>query len=254
MSRPTYYTDTLEQLRRFDAAKAKKDEQKKVDEMRYLLPQGHGSGLNADMLDNYHAQDLLREMDSKIAGIRRGGHGGGGFPNNENNWEDLRFPVSGIRLGGAAPPTFQAYRGGAVLSFSSSVNQYVYVTAQMPHSRTDDSEIIPHIHWTIPVKGGEGAAENVKWDLTYSWANIGDTFPVQSSDSETRNVASDAANEHLLTAWDDIDGTDKELSSMLIMSIMRDTTVVGDYADVALMLEFDIHYKQDKLGSDLDHP
>ena len=166
-----------------------------------------------------------------------------------NNWEDLRFPVSAIRLGGASPATAQAYRGGEVLAFANNVNQYVYLTAQLPHSWVEGSNITAHIHWTIPAGGLGGGAENVKWDLTYSWANMNASFPVQSSATLTRNVASVAANTHLYDAWVELNGAGKTMSSMIIISIKRDTTVANNYGSAALLLEFDIHYRQDSIGS-----
>jgi hypothetical protein len=168
---------------------------------------------------------------------------------NDNNWEDLRFPVSAIRLGGTAPASDQGYRGGMVLSFSSAVDNYVYLTIQLPHSWREGDNVTAHIHWTIPVGGLGGGAENVKWDLTYSWANMDDTFPVQSSETMTRNVATIAANTHLYDEWVELNGAGKTTSSMIIISIKRDTTVANDYASTALLLEFDIHYRQDRFGS-----
>jgi hypothetical protein len=85
--------------------------------------------------------------------------------------------------------------------------------------------------------------------MTYSWANVGDTFPVQSAQSFTLNVAGIPANRHLYNEWVELDGALKTRSSMIIISVMRDTSVANDYASSALLLEFDIHYRQDKLGS-----
>lgn len=251
-----YYTDVLEAQKRFDRIRAERDERKRVEGIRGAIPQGHNSGLDADMVDGYHADDLLQEVDDRISRVPKRGAvgGGGGFPTNLNNWEDLRFPVSAIRLGGAAPATAQAYRGGEVLSFASNVSNYVYLTAQIPHSRIEDSNIRCHIHWLIPVGGMGGGAENVKWDLTYSWANIDGSFPVQTADAVTRNVASDPANKHLYSSWKEIDGVGKEASSMMVISVKRDVTVANDYASAALLLEFDIHFKQDKLGTDVEFP
>lgn len=237
-----YYTDTLEQLRRFDSIRKDAEQRKKVEDLQQTLPQGHNSGLDADMVDRHHYEDIMNEVDEKISRIPRHGVVGGGggstllygtgvpdaslsfdgayyldttdldlyfkiagawviiasfaptFPTNANNWEDLRFPASAIRVGGASPATEQAYRGGIVLSFASNIKQYAYMVAQLPHSRIDDSDLLCHIHWTTPVAGMGGAAENVKWDLTYSWADIFDTFPVQSSDSLTADVSSEPAN------------------------------------------------------------
>lgn len=301
--KPIYYTDALEQMRRFEAVKRDAEQRRKVEELRALLPQGHGSGLDADTVDSYHADELLKIMDDRIAGIPRHGFAGGGggstliygsgipanslsfdgayylhttvndlyykvagawvliasfgagFPTNANNWEDLRFPSNNIRLSGAAPATDQAYRGGVVLSFASNQTQFAYLTAQIPHNRTDDSDVVPHIHWTIPVAGlGGGSAENVKWNITYSWANYDDTFPAQSSDSVTVDVRNTPANRNIMTKWAPVPGVGMTFSSMMIISISRDVTVANDYGSAALLTEFDIHYKQDKLGTTNEDP
>jgi hypothetical protein len=174
---------------------------------------------------------------------------GNGDPFGGNNWEDLRFPSNNIRLSGAAPASDQAYRGGVVLSFSSVTDNYVYLTVQMPHSWREGDNVTAHIHWTIPVGGLGGVAENVKWDLTYSWANMNASFPVQSTASFTRNVATVTANTHLLNDWVELNGAGKTRSSMIILSVKRDTSVANDYASTALLLEFDIHYRQNRFGS-----
>jgi hypothetical protein len=79
MSDKIYYTDTLAAAKRFEKAKTELLERKRVEDIRAAIPQGHNSGLNADMVDDYHASDLLREVSDMIARIpHRGGGGGGG--------------------------------------------------------------------------------------------------------------------------------------------------------------------------------
>lgn len=72
------YTDSLAISRRFEEVKAKKLQQMKEDDIRKAIPRGHNSGLDADTVDEYHAEDLLKEIDDRIARIPRRGHGGGG--------------------------------------------------------------------------------------------------------------------------------------------------------------------------------
>jgi hypothetical protein len=76
--KPIYYTDTLAAAKRYEEARAKLLEQKRIEDIRKAIPEGHGSGLNSDMVDDYHAEDLLKEIDDRIARIPRRGHGGGG--------------------------------------------------------------------------------------------------------------------------------------------------------------------------------
>ena len=173
---------------------------------------------------------------------------------NDNNWEDLRFPVGAIKLGAANPPDEQAYKGGVVLSFPSNANRIAYVTAQMPHGWVEGTDIVVHIHWTIPTSGAGGGAENVKFDLTHSWANLGDAFPAETPLTFTRDVQNSVVDTHLLDEWTAVSGTGKTFSSMLIFSIERDIAVANDYADKAYLVEFDIHYKRDRLGSYAENP
>lgn len=58
------------------------------------------------------------------------------------------------------------------------------------------------------------------------------------------------ANKHLKDKWTSLDGAGKGESSILIISISRDVAVANNYANSVLLLEFDIHYRQDKLGTD----
>jgi hypothetical protein len=169
---------------------------------------------------------------------------------NANNWEDLRSPASAIRLGGASPATTVTYRDGEVLSFAKNVNQYIYIESQIPHSYEEGTDIIAHIHWTIPVSGLNGVnAENVKWDITYSWANIDSGFPVSTPLTFTKDVKAVSAGTHMMSSWATISGAGKTASSMLVISIKRDTAVANNYNDAAYLTEFDIHFRQNRLGS-----
>lgn len=164
-------------------------------------------------------------------------------------WDDLRFPASSVRVGSAQPASEQSYRGGIVLSFASNADNSVYFIAQMPHAWKEHSDIDLHLHWTIPTSGAGGGAENVKWDLTYSAANIGELFPVESTATVTVDVQNEVANDHLFTEIVDIDMDGMTFSNCIIFSLSRDVSVANDYAQAAYLVEADIHYEIDSLGS-----
>lgn len=164
-------------------------------------------------------------------------------------WDDLRFPASAVRVGSAQPANEQGYRGGIVLSFASNADNSIYFMAQMPHRWKEGTDIEIHLHWTIPTSGAGGGAENVKWDLTYSVANIGGSFPVQSSLTVTHDVQNDSAHDHLLTEIGTIDMAGMTVSNCIIISLTRDVSVANDYAQAAYLVEADIHYQIDSLGS-----
>ena len=178
-------------------------------------------------------------------------HATGGNPIvlEDTVWDDLRFPASSVRVGSAQPASEQAYRGGIVLSFASNADNSIYFIAQMPHAWKEGSEIDIHLHWTIPTSGAGGGAENVKWDLTYSAASMGDLFPVESTATTTVDVQNIAAHTHIFTDIVDIDMAGFTISNCIIFSLTRDVSVASDYAQAAYMVEADIHYQIDSLGS-----
>lgn len=167
----------------------------------------------------------------------------------ETVWDDLRTPVSALRLPAANPPTVTSYKSGQVLAFSSASDNFVYFLMQLPHKYKEGTDILMHIHWTLPTAGSGGGAENVKWDLTYSWANITAAFPVASSGTVTVDVQNDVVDDHMIDTVATLTGTSKNLSSMLICSLKRDTSVANDYADDAYLLEIDAHFEIDTIGS-----
>jgi len=164
-------------------------------------------------------------------------------------WDDLQVPVTSIRLGGASPADAVAYKGSIVLSFDSGTDEFVYFIAQLPHSYIEGSNIDFHIHWTPKTSGAAAGAENVKWDMTHSWANIGDSFPAETSVTKSKDVQNDSADEHLLTDIIEIDGTSKKLSSVLLCSLGRDTAVGSNYGAEAYIVAMDFHFQTDGKGS-----
>ena len=93
-------------------------------------------------------------------------------------WEDLRFPASSVKLDSTNPPTETSYKGGQILAFSDTTDNKIYFTVQIPHAYKLGSNLRPHIHVALPTAGAGVGAENIKFDLTYSLANLGDTFPI----------------------------------------------------------------------------
>jgi len=168
----------------------------------------------------------------------------------ENVWDDLRFPASSVKGGGAFDTTPIAYKSGIVEAFSTGPNnESVQFIAQLPHGYKEDSNLIFHIHWVIPTSGAGLGAENVKWDFTYSWANLNDSFPVATSATVTVDVQAISADDHMLTDVVEISGIGKKISSILICSLTRDVGVANDYGDDAYFTEADFHYKINTIGS-----
>ena len=168
------------------------------------------------------------------------------------SWDDLRFPATAINPPGqASDPDVEASSG--LLLFAASGTELIYALAQMPHSWDEGSDISPHIHWTKTTSAGGDVAWNLKYKL-FPIGGVGDadwTDVGIASSPVTGTPDGDTANEHLITAWDDIDMTEQTLSCCILFEISR---LGGDASDTygadARLLEFDIHYQVDSFGSE----
>jgi len=170
---------------------------------------------------------------------------------NETVWTDMRTPVNAIRLGGAQPPSEQPYRSSVVLAFPDNVDKTIFFTVQLPHEYKLGSDIEFHIHGILPTAGGGAGAENLKFDFTYSWADIGDPMPVETPVPKTIDVQNyDADTHYLFEIAETIDGSAiSGVSSMLLCSLTRDTGVANNYGDDFYLIEVDFHYQKDTMGS-----
>lgn len=213
----------------------------------------------SDIAKAFHQQPSLKNYESRISELEKYISSGIIAPPftyylSQTVWDDLRFPVGSVRGGGAFDTTATAYKGGIVEAFSTGPNnESVQFVGQFPHSYKLESQIEFHVHWTIPTSGAGAGVENVKWDFTYSWANIGGSFPGESSATVTVDVQAVTADDHVFTSIVDISGAGiDDISSIIICSLTRDVGVANDYADDAYFLEADFHFEGDTIGSRLE--
>ncbi len=166
-------------------------------------------------------------------------------------WDDIRVPISAVKLGPTFPPDWITFNSGSLLAlgFDDNRDEHIHFTAQFPHSYAEGTEIEAHIHWCpITTNGG-----NVAWELEYQWANFDEVFP-----SSTVVLQLDAADG---VAWKHqhhdisfISGTGKKISSMLVCRLSRMAgTEAGDtHSGDAALLEIDFHFRGDAHGSVLE--
>jgi hypothetical protein len=164
-------------------------------------------------------------------------------------WDDLRFPAQALKLSGTKPPTWTAYQGGQVLGFSDQSiagnEESVSFVAQLPHAYKEGTTIYPHLHWA----SADTSLGNVVWKLSYSWGNWTGTFPTATTTTMTV-TKSTTLNYHSMNSFSPIVGTGKEISSILICDLSRNSSSGADtYTASAYLVEADIHIEQDALGS-----
>ena len=164
-------------------------------------------------------------------------------------WDDLRFPAGNLKNGSSGVPAWNNTYG--LQTFG--VGDYVFATVQLPHAWKVGTELRPHIHWCKTTS----AAGTVRWELEYRWGKIGEVIDAAwtTLSNETPTVSDgDTAWQHALTPWDAITPPfDIQISDMLLCKLERVVEVGSGYGPDVALLEFDIHYQIDSLGSDLEY-
>jgi hypothetical protein len=163
-------------------------------------------------------------------------------------WDDLRFPASSATGLGSNPPTFNTTYG--TWDFSASTTENLFFTAQLPHGWAEGTTIHPHVHWAKSTS----ASGDVKWEFKYRWWRIRQVVDDQQTLTVTEVVPgtrdTDTAYQHMISAFDWIAVPDVQISDMITMELSRlGADSEDDYAGLAMLLEFDLHYQQDQDGS-----
>lgn len=177
------------------------------------------------------------------------------FSGDATVFEDLRVPLSATRVNPVTnKPDFVIFRDGVyAYGFDDAADESVNFIAQLPHAWKEGSTIYPHVHWGIATAGSGGGAENVKWGLEYTLANMsgGDTFPASVTIyTDTIDVQNESQYQSIYTGIGaGIDMTGYDISAVIIGRLFRDTSVANDFVPDAYGFEFDIHYEIDTIGS-----
>ncbi len=165
-------------------------------------------------------------------------------------WEDLRFPATGIAIGGfASAPDVQTDTG--LLLFDGTDIETVGILVQMPHAWKEGSSIHPHLHWAKT----SDAAGDVLWTFRYKKFGLGDLQGAWSSIfNATDKIVVDATQKQIISEFSPIDMTGNTVSDLLLIQFGRlPTDAADDYEADALLYEIDIHYEVDSLGSETEY-
>ena len=185
-----------------------------------------------------------------------------GTPVANTGWDDLKFPAERSKKIADKEPKETAYKGGVILEFEykASDTSGIVFNGQMPHAYKDGTDLEAHMHLVLPVTT-PATEEYVRFEMTYSWAEIGGVFPAEITIANEFNVASITADMHFVVGLHDlIDDTKSilsankaaataDVSSMILCSLVR-TQVTGvghnEYEDSIYLLETDFHYQIDQ--------
>lgn len=168
---------------------------------------------------------------------------------NATVWEDMRFPAYSLNPVGSASDAVldssSTFMG--TLLFADGATKVCCGQAQFPHQMRENSILKPHIHWSPTVS----TPGSVLWRLEYQIAPVSGAFPGSYTVMDILAPAGATANAHLTKSFGDIFGAfGVGLSAMMVWKLSRVGADVSDtYGADARLLEFDIHYEIDSIGS-----
>ena len=158
-------------------------------------------------------------------------------------YNDIVFELTQSRIGVNLKPDYD-YTNIGLLFPQNDTNEFITITAQMPHSWVEGSTVYPHIHIN------QSQNQQATFRIQYKWYNIGDTIPTSFTNYDLTTYLSTYTSGNIANAIGNpnrIDGTGKKISSFLKMKIFRtDNAYVGDI----LADQFDVHILVDGFGSE----
>jgi hypothetical protein len=172
-------------------------------------------------------------------------------------WDDLRLVPSSFDYPGNNDPTIVDYQpagsGTTFKVWKFDKDDAGYASVQMPHSYKEGSDLHFHIHWTSCNRGTTEGTAKVGWKVDYSIANVHGNF-VASQTVDLSDACSGVNHRHEITNSVAVSGTGLSISHIILLKIYRsdtgaDDTWAGTGSNAPALLEFDIHYQIDALGS-----
>lgn len=169
-------------------------------------------------------------------------------------WEDTQVPALSITTGATAPSLTPGFAGSASLQTyyfqgGGAINDQCWFSVQLPHSYKENSNIIPHVHWS-PTTDVASGNDTVVWELTYTWQSFNATFAGATTITCKSAGGANAQWDHVIAPFASITGTSKGISSIMVCRLRRlDSDGSDTYGTNAAFLGFDIHYEVDSFGS-----
>lgn len=171
---------------------------------------------------------------------------------SDSVWDDLTLSSLQFRdpPGGEAAPALQGYVPAAgvtnyVLDFDT--NERGYGILQMKHGYKRDSEVRPHIHWT------SSSACTSSWELAMSFGRI--TGMMTNTYRQTATFTNLTPWVHAMSSFPAVtDMTNKLGESGIFLISLKCVSEGATTTNGPFLMDFDIHYQTDKIGSDNENP
>lgn len=163
-------------------------------------------------------------------------------------YNDIFLPLSPRTTGAGSPTRRQV--GGNIYKFTMAVNDVCEIdAAEFLHDWKEGSAIEVHVHWAT--RGANNStARGVKFEVDYSWANMGDAYPAVQTLTQEGPIAALAPDLlHTYTTIGTITPTGGKIGGNIILSLKRVTSVATAPANDPWVMMVGIHYESDTLGS-----
>lgn len=143
-------------------------------------------------------------------------------------------------------PDWQNFQSGKSLAYDGTVDETASFRAYIPSDYKEGSDITFYVHWSPEDNSGG----NVKWELNYSWANVGTAFPAQTPLTITVAAGTTTAL-HNRDGFSAITGTGFKIGSVVLGSFTRRGADAADtYNSLdAYLHRLVLHYERDTMGS-----
>ena len=166
-------------------------------------------------------------------------------------FNDIYFPMTTGKIGGANQPTWAAFQGN-IFEYTFGINDYIHLPSQeISHSYEEGSDITLHVH--IVTNGSDVGDADVNYEIEYT---IGDVDEVMSAatvvTSGDQTIAGGTADRmHLRVEIGTITGTNLKITAALKIRFRRIALVGGGDAPGSdpFVLMVGAHIEEDTAGS-----
>ena len=207
------------------------------------------SSLKAKVLDLEREYD---DLEAASASLPTSTLTVGSLELTDSVWDDLTLSSLQFRdpPGGEAAPALQIYVPAPgvtnyVLDFDAGERGYGIL--QMKHGYKRDSEVRPHIHWT------SSTACTSSWELAMSFGHI--DGGMTNTYRQTSVFTNLTPRKHNMSSFPAVtDMTNKLGESGIFLISLKCVSEGAASTNGPFLMDFDIHYQIDKLGSDNENP
>jgi hypothetical protein len=167
-------------------------------------------------------------------------------------WGEIAVPATSMEiLDDASSAAKSNMQSGLVYVFANEPlagdEKYVYFSVEMPHNYKEGTGVTISTHFTL---NADEVGTKVRWKVGYSWANVGEDFPIVTTIWALSDAANNDSLKHQNTKFTTIAGTGKQIRSHLVCYLSRNSSDISDtYTDTVRLTGVSVLYQIDAPGS-----